>query len=109
MTYEVKLLPRAKVQLFDAALWWAGNRSTEQAVLWLDGFEAALRLLTQDPERWPLAAESDGVPFEIREMTYGLGGHKTHRAVFEIRPNDVIIYSIRHLAQDTLSPDDFEV
>ena len=32
MTYEVQVLPRAKCQLYDAALWWAEHRSTEQAV-----------------------------------------------------------------------------
>lgn len=107
MTYQVKLLPRAKWQLCDSALWWSENRSTEQAALWLDGFEAALQSLTHNPERWPLAPERDGVPFEIREMTYGLGRSKTHRAVFEIRQHEVIVYAIRHLAQDTLTPDDF--
>ena len=107
MSYEVKLLPRAKLQLYNSALWWAEHRSTEQAVRWLEGFEAALRLLTHNPERWPLAAECDAVPFEIREMTYGLGRHKTHRAVFEIRQHEVVIYAIRHLAHDSLTPNDF--
>lgn len=107
MSYEVKLLPRAKLQLYNSALWWAEHRSAEQAVRWLEGFEAALRLLDHNPERWPLASESDAVPFEIREMTYGLGRRRTHRAVFEIRQQEVIVYAIRHLAQDSLTPDDF--
>ena len=107
MTYAVKLLPRAKIQLCNSALWWAEHRSTEQAVRWLAGFEAALQLLAHNPERWPLASESDAVPFEIREMTYGLGRHKTHRAVFEIRQQEVVVYAIRHLAQDSLNHDDF--
>ncbi len=107
MTHEVKLLPRAKLQLYNSALWWAEHRSTEQAVRWLDGLEAALRGLANNPERWPLAPECDIAPFEIREMAYGLGQHKTHRAVFEIRHDEVIVYVIRHLAQDTLNPNDF--
>lgn len=107
MSYEVNLLPRAKIQLCNSALWWAENRSAEQAVCWLEGFEAALRLLAHNPERWPFASENDAVPFEIREMTYGLGRHKTHRAVFEVRQHEVIVYAIRHLAQDSLNPDDF--
>ncbi len=108
MNYEVQLLPRAKLQLYDAALWWAEHRSTEQAVQWLDGLEAALRGLANAPERWPLASENGIVPFEIRELTYGLGQRKTHRAVFEIRHHKVIVYAIRHLAHDTLGPNDFE-
>lgn len=108
MTYQVTLLPRAKLQLYDSALWWAEHRSTEQASRWLDGFEAALQLLADNPERWPLAPEVDAVPFEIHEMTYGLGRRRTHRAVFEIREQKVIVYAIRHLAQDALTPDDFQ-
>lgn len=107
MTYEVKLLPRAKLHFYEAALWWSENHSTKAAVRWVDGFEAALGLLSQNPERWPLAPECDRVPFEIREMTYGLGRHKTHRAVFEIRQHEVIVHAIRHLAQDALTGDDF--
>lgn len=107
MTYQVKLLPRAKRQLYESALWWADNRSTEQAVRWLEGFEAALGLLAENPERWPLAPESEIVGFEIREMTYGLGRNKTHRAVFEIRVNEVVVHAIRHLAQDGLTANEF--
>jgi plasmid stabilization system protein ParE len=59
--YEVQLLPRAKLQLYDAALWWAEHRSTEQAVQWLDGLEAALRGLANAPERWPLASDFEDV------------------------------------------------
>jgi plasmid stabilization system protein ParE len=108
MTYLVRLLPRAKLQLVNSALWWADKRSVEQAVLWLDGFEAALQMLANKPEDWPLAAECDAVPFQIREMTFGLGRNKTHRAIFEIRRQEVIVFAIRHLAQDLLTPDDFK-
>ena len=107
MTWHVKLLPRARLQLYDSAMWWAENRSAKQAVQWLDGFEAALQLVGQNPKRWPLAPECDGMPFEIREMTYGFGPRKTHRAVFEIRQREVLVYAIRHLAQDALTRDDF--
>ena len=107
MTYEVRLQPRAKLQLYKAALWWAENRSTEQAVRWLEGFEAALQLLAHNPERWPLCPERDSAPCEIRQLTYGLGRTKTHRAVFAIRQDKVVVYAIRHLAQDVLTADDF--
>lgn len=108
MTYLVRMLPRAKLQLVNAATWWADKRSLEQAVQWLDGFEAALQLLANNPEDWPLAAECVAVPFQIREMTFGLGRRKTHRAIFEIRQHEVIIFAVRHLAQDLLTADDFQ-
>jgi hypothetical protein len=65
-------------------------------------------LLEQNPERWPLAPETGELSLELREMLYGLGRHKTNRAVFEIRQQEVIVYAIRHLAQDRLSAGDIE-
>lgn len=32
MIYRVSIVPRARHQLLDAALWWSDNRSIEQAV-----------------------------------------------------------------------------
>jgi plasmid stabilization system protein ParE len=109
MSYKVSLVPHARLQLLDAALWWAERRSTEQAVRWLEGFDAALESLATDPERWPVAAESEVAGFEVHELIYGVGRKKTHRAVFEIREHEVVVHSIRHLAQDSLTLDDFTV
>ena len=93
----------------NAALWWAENRSLDQAVLWIDGFEAALQSLANNPEAWPLAPECDSVHLQIREMTFGLRSRKTHRAIFEVREQEVLVFAVRHLAQDLLSGDDFSI
>jgi hypothetical protein len=42
----------------------------------------------------------------IRELHYGLRSKATHRAVFEILRDEVIVHSVRHLAQRDLTPDD---
>jgi hypothetical protein len=42
----------------------------------------------------------------IRELHYGLRNKATHRAVFEVRNDEVIVYTVRHLAQRDLTPDD---
>jgi plasmid stabilization system protein ParE len=104
MKYRVTVLPRAKRQLLDQALWWARNRSVEQALRWLDGFETALATLGKSPERHTTARESGAVGIKIRELHYGVGGKSTHRAVFEIRGDEVIVYAVRHLAQSDLGP-----
>jgi hypothetical protein len=46
------------------------------------------------------------LPIEIRELAYGLGRKPTHRALFAIRPDAVIVYAIRHTAQADVTPDD---
>ncbi len=106
MTYEVFVTDKASRQLEAAARWWAQNRSVEQAQRWYDGFVAAIRSLARNPQRFPLAPESDAFPIEIRQLAYGLGRKKTHRAVFAVRPDRVVVYAVRHLAQDEITPDD---
>ena len=104
MTYRVTILPRAKRQLLEQALWWCENRSADQAYRWLSGFEQALASLAKDPRRCSRARETSAFDFEVRELHYGLRTKATHRAVFEIRSQEVIVYSIRHLAQRDLDP-----
>jgi plasmid stabilization system protein ParE len=106
MTYKVRLTGKAERQLKDAAQWWAEHRSREQAERWYDGFLRALRSLAHNPQRCPLARENTSVPIEIRELHYGLGRRPTHRAIFAIRPDSVVVYSIRHNAQADLTADE---
>lgn len=107
MRYQVELTPQARIELYNSALWWAEHRSRDQAARWLVKFETALRQLKQRPERWPFAQENGIIPFEIREMHFGIGRRKTHRAVFRIRDDRVVVYAVRHFAQDSLTADHF--
>jgi plasmid stabilization system protein ParE len=102
------LLPTAEQQLHESALWWAENRSLDQALRWLDGFQAALQSLAKDPDRHGLARENQlyDFPFPVRQLLYGLSRRPTHRALFEIRGDIVYVHAIRHLAQRDLTPDD---
>ena len=106
MTYRVTILPRAKRQLLEQALWWSENRSAAQAYQWLDGFEQALASLAEYPEHCSVARESTAFEFVVRELHYGLRNKSTHRAVFEIRGDEVIVHSVRHLVQRDLTQDD---
>lgn len=108
MTYRVTILPRAKRQLLDQALWWSENRSADQAIRWLDGFEQELSSLAKNPERCGVARENDAFDIVIRELHFGLRGKATHRAVFEIRNDEVIVYAVRHLAQRELTRDELQ-
>jgi plasmid stabilization system protein ParE len=106
VTHRVTILPRAKRQLLEQSLWWSENRSAEQALRWLEGFEQALASLTDNPERCSTARESDAFDVVIRELHYGIRNKATHRAVFEVRKDEVIVHSVRHLAQSDLTRDD---
>jgi plasmid stabilization system protein ParE len=82
------------------------NRSAEQAGRWLDGIHKRLQDLTSEPLRFPLAGEHKEFPYELREIHFGLGRRPTHRAIFTIAEDFVIVLTVRHAAQDRLHPDD---
>jgi plasmid stabilization system protein ParE len=106
MTRQVFLTDRAHDDLLQACAWWAENRSAQQAQRWYDGFAKAIHGLATDPERFPLAAENHAFPYEIRQLNYGVGRRPTHRALFVVRPDSVLILRVRHLAQRPLSPEE---
>jgi plasmid stabilization system protein ParE len=86
--------------------WWAEHRSLEQAQRWYDGFLSKLDSLEENPERCPLARENAEFTYELREVNYGVRSRPTHRAVFTIRPDSVLVMAIRHAAQSELTSAD---
>ncbi len=54
-----------------------------------------------------MSRESDDFPFETRDLYFGIGRRPTHRAVFTICHDKVLVIAIRHLAQRDLALDDF--
>ena len=108
MTYPLVLSDRARDQLEAACRWWAENRSVEQAERWYDGFAEVLSSLRENPERCPHSPEDHLFPFDVRQLNYGLSGKPTHRALFTIRSDMVYVFSIRHLAQKPVTPDDLQ-
>ncbi len=106
MTLAVVVTDRACEQIDAAFHWWSENRSGDQAGRWYEVCQTALASLAENPERHPKSPESSEFPYEIRDRYFGLGARPTHRAVFSLRPNMVVVIAVRHLAQESLSPDD---
>lgn len=109
MPRQVQFTVQAEEEFESAHSWWAMNRSRAQADRWYISFTEKIRTLASDAEQCPLARENDLFPYEVRDLHYGLGRRPTHRAVFTIRPDDVLVLSIRHLAQRNLTSDDLPV
>jgi plasmid stabilization system protein ParE len=101
---DVVVLPRAEEELNQSADWWSENRSPEQASRWWDGILQLIESLCENPLRFPIARENSKHPYELREMHFGLGAHPTHRVLFTTRPNQVVVVSVRHVAQDDFEP-----
>ncbi|MEZ6147605.1 MAG: type II toxin-antitoxin system RelE/ParE family toxin [Planctomycetaceae bacterium] len=108
MKYTVVMTPQASHELEGMADWWAENRFREQAGRWYTGISDEIDRLSENPQRWALSKESDDFPFELRELHFGLGRRPTHRALFTIAEEFVVILTIRHTARDSLTRDDIE-
>ena len=106
MPWQVILADRAHVDLEENCQWWAEHRSVEQAERWYDAFASAIQSLATTAQQHAKARESHRFPFELRQLNFGLGKHPTHRAVYTIRPDMVLVLWIQHLAQADLTPDD---
>ena len=91
---------------FDEASGWYAARSVSAAEKWLDAIERIIDQLEVDPHRFPPAIECQAFPMPMQQATFGGGRKATHRLVFAIRPDKVVVYAVRHLAQRELSPDD---
>ena len=109
MTFQVVISPQATAELQTSAEWWAENREPIQAARWFVGFDAKIKGLANNPHSWSIADENVIFPYEIRQLNFGLSSRPTHRAVFTIvEPNVVLVLTIRHLAQDRITPEEID-
>ena len=108
MTHAVVFTAQADREIEGATDWWATRRSAEQAGRWYLGLSDAIVSLTTNPERLPLADEDVDFPYELRELDFGLGSRPTHRVLFTVVRDIVIVLTIRHAARGAVRPDDIE-
>lgn len=107
MQYRLKLTDEAADLLFSIARWYAEtSQSLEVATRWYDGFIDALESLEQNPFAGGMAPENNQFEFELRELTYGSGRRRTHRALYRIVDDRVEVLTIRHHAQRPLEKED---
>ena len=104
MKYDVRLTDEARQNVRDAVDWYA-ERSPTAADHWYASFLRLLDSLAEDPDRCPFALENARLPIELRQLIFGSGRKLTHRIIFAIRPDAVVIYAIRHVAQQEWRPE----
>lgn len=104
--HRVIITGPAKRDMQAAYDWWSENRSAEQANRWYIGIHAAVQALRNMPERCPQAIEADLLDRGIRQILFGLSRHATHRVLFTIDGNSVVVLRVRHTSQDALTFDD---
>jgi plasmid stabilization system protein ParE len=103
VTYRLRVTARAVADADEAYAWIAEHLSPVQAERWYQGLFKQTETLTQQPLRRPLAAESDQLPEELRELLYGKRKNK-YRIIFAIRDDDVVVLYVHHAARKELEP-----
>jgi plasmid stabilization system protein ParE len=105
MTYEVFITARAQQEAQANHDWWAKYRSVEQAVRWYERFLKIALTLESNPERHGLAPENDRFSENIRQLNFGIGRKPTHRLIYTVRAEKVVVLRVRHLAQQPIEPE----
>ena len=108
MSFLVVITEQAEREIKSAYDWWAEHRSKRQADRWYNGISKAIAELSENPDRHGESRESDSFSYEIRDLLFGIGRRPTHRAVFTIRGNEVVVLTVRHTAQRDISPKEIE-
>lgn len=98
MRYTVTFSPEARDEALDAVDYIAAQSSAEVALRWYEGLEAVIASLAEMPAQHGYAREHGSVPgVEPRQVVF-----KSHRLIFTIRGEEVIVLHIRHVARDNL-------
>lgn len=100
------LTDRAHDDVDSICSWWSKNRSVEQSECWYRQLVTAFDQINTNPDHSLLAGENYKYPFELRQANFGLSGKRTHRILFTIRPDMILVLRVLHLARDALSEED---
>lgn len=99
----------AKRDVEEAREWWAENRTAEQAARWYLAAFATMELLATFSGRFPLARERSLQQRDVRQVTFGLGRRPSHRILYAVRGEHVVVYRVRSGWQADLSDDELEL
>lgn len=109
MSYRLRITQSAEADIRHNHRWWAKHRSEEQADRWLIGIDRLLSSLAVTAERHAGATEALLLESGIKQVSFGLGPHQTHRVIYTIRGDEVVIYRVRAFKQDALGAGDLQV
>ncbi len=97
MTYRVLITSPAEQDLFHAINWLRQHRSSKHALKWYTKMVPAINALAEQPDRCPLAPETDLLPTGVRQQHFGLDRKATDRIVFAIVGQEVRVLRIDHV------------
>jgi plasmid stabilization system protein ParE len=97
MEFDVETTTLAKADL-DEYFHRIALDSEDRAITWLRGAVLLIESLSTMPSRFSVASELEGLGRDIRSVPY-----HSHRMVYEILDDRVIVLRVWHVAQQVLS------
>jgi plasmid stabilization system protein ParE len=105
MGFRVVLTDRAEADVESVLKWFSDQRAMVAGGRWYAQLLAKLDTLENHPERCSLAAESEQVGQEIRELLFG-GKRYRYRILFTISGKLVVILRVWHGSWDSIAPEE---
>lgn len=106
MRYRLSVTGPAKDDIARNRDWWAEHRSAEQAGRWFLGVEAAVLELAETADRYGYATEGSLRRAGVKQVSFGLGRRPSHRILYAIKGEEVVIYRVMAFKQDAIGVDD---
>jgi plasmid stabilization system protein ParE len=103
--YRVRLTAKAEADVDRVLRWFYEVRATAAGERWFSRLMAKIDRLEAHPSRCAVAAESEDLGVEIRELLVGKR-HGIYRILFQIEGRTVLILRLWHGARDRVSPED---
>lgn len=104
--FDVVITPSAELDIQENYRWWYVNRSQEQAIRWYVALYNSIENLRDVSDRCPLASEAESLETPIRQLSFGLGRLPSHRVIFVIADQQVVVLRVRHVSQSDLTRND---
>ena len=102
MIYQIEVSPKAEEEAHEI-LRWLARHTPKKLARWQHDFAEKAQSLERFPARCPLAPESQTFDLPIRHLIFG-----KYRILFTIENQTVFVLHVRHVAQQTLSPEQDE-
>ncbi len=107
MTYNVRILRRAKRDLIEISDWIAKQSLTGSAH-WITAFEEACSRLANNPERFGVVLTEFHDKYELRQFFFKTPHGRTYRGVFILEADEIRVLRVRGPGQPPLQSDELE-
>ncbi len=102
MQYRVLLTDKAEADVESVLEWFSDQQATDAGGRWFAQLMARLKTLELHPEGCSLAAESEDLGEEVRELLLGRRPYK-YRLLFRIKGRTVEILRVWHSSRDAIT------